>query len=120
MKHLISLCFICLLFSLSGYGQKVVEIKANQSMSITGKGQGQDALINPYTAEKSIARVKNIGENPFFVRIELNGREITNVEVGVNKIKEFMLDKGFVLYLDSNLDGKAKVNFKKFKEKTYD
>jgi hypothetical protein len=117
VKYLLFTLFCCWSIYGAVFAQNVVELEADQSMSITGKGPGQDAVINPYTGERCLVMVRNIGKNTFYVRIELDGRVLTNVPVKENEKREFTLDKGFVLYLDATLDGKAKLKFKKQKEK---
>ncbi len=107
--------FICLLFCVvpSCIAQEdVIELKASQNMIITGKGPGQDGAINPYLDRESTAVVENIGENPFEVRIQSQGKILEIREVFPGKREEFSLQKGVELYLDTELPGTARVNFK--------
>ena len=104
-----------LLFALQSYAQKddnIFELKPSQGMIITGKGAGQDAAINPYNDKNSIAVIKNLGKNSFSIRIEYQGK-ITQRELKPNTTTKVALQKGSELYLDSELKGKAKVDFKK-------
>ena len=89
-------------------------LSPSQSMSITGKGPGQDAAFNPYGNEKSIAMVKNLGKSTFHVRIQKAGVIVTDTALNSNELREFTLDLGYELYLDSTVKGKAKVTFKRF------
>jgi hypothetical protein len=91
----------------------VFELNPAQSMVLTGKGPGQDGAINPYSNQRSTAVVKNIGENTFNVRIQKEGKIIEDQEVASKSTKKFILEKGYELYLDSNLQAKAKVTFQK-------
>ena len=91
---------------------EVIELNPSQSMIITGKGPGQDGAINPYIDKASIAMVENIGRNPFEVRIQTSGKILEIRKVSPGKTEEFSLQKGVELYLDSELPGRAKVNFK--------
>ncbi|WP_224483392.1 hypothetical protein [Robertkochia aurantiaca] len=102
------------LFQSCGSSDSVFELSPQQSMSITGKGPGQDAARNPYGDSKSVAVVKNIGEAPFVVRIQEKDALIMEEELKGSERKEFLLEKGYQLYLDSQEMAKAKVNFKKF------
>ena len=81
-------------------------------MIISGKGPGQDGAINPYLGRESIATVENIGENPFEVRIQSEGKILEIRKVSPGKTEAFALKKGVELYLDTELPGTARVNFK--------
>ncbi len=95
----------------------IFELSPQQSMSITGKGPGQDAAYNPYGDTKSISVVKNLGTTAFNVRIQQAGKIIQDITIMENGKQEFILEKGYELYLDSQDKGKAKVTFKEFVEK---
>ncbi|WP_430409665.1 hypothetical protein [Kordia sp.] len=104
-----------LLFALQSYAQKdktVFELKPSQSMIITGKGTGQDAAINPYKDRNSIAIIENLSENSFTVRVQYKGDIVKSFVMEGNKKTMVSLRKGFELYLDSNLEATAKVEFK--------
>ena len=95
--------------------KSIFELAPSQSMIMTGKGPGQDGAINPYLGEKCVARVQNLGDNPFDVRIQQAG-EISQIQqVLPGEKRAFDLDKGTELYLDSEKGGIAKITFKKVK-----
>lgn len=105
-----------LLFTLQSYAQKdesVFELKPSQSMIITGKGAGQDAAINPYMDGNSIAVIKNLGKNKFTIRVEYQGKLFQTRELEPNTTTKIALRQGSQLFLDCELAGKAKVDFKK-------
>ena len=116
MKQVLYTLSLVLMIQTGMYAQQIIELGSNQSMGITGKGPGQDGAINPYTDVFSLGIVKNIGDNPFFVRIEEKGKILAEVEVPVKEKKEFFLKPGFELYFDSQKPTKVKVTFKKYKE----
>lgn len=107
-----------ILFLLAGQScatsSTVFELDGQQSMCLTGKGAGQDAATNPYAEGRSIAIVKNLSANPIEVRIQYAGNIIEIIEVTKNSQQEVTLDKGYELYLDSDLVAKARVKFKKY------
>ena len=117
MQKLILLFAFTALLQVYGTSQAVFELDPQQSMLITGKGPGQDGAINPYSGEKSISIVKNLGEMPFSVRIQEKGNIIETREVTPKESESFVLEKSYELYLDCDDKAKAKVNFKRFKEK---
>lgn len=94
----------------------VFELDPSQSMSITGKGPGQDAAINPYSGEKSLAVVENISDNSFEVRIQKQGEVLEIRPVAPGETEEFLLQKGYELYLDSELKARARVRFREYEE----
>ncbi|MFK8104257.1 MAG: hypothetical protein AB8G15_17145 [Saprospiraceae bacterium] len=103
--------FLCLLSACTS-NESIFELSPAQSMIITGKGQGQDAALNPFSETKSIAMVKNIGRNSFMVRVQTKGQIIKELEIQSKEKKEINLEKGYELYLDSDLASKAVVKFK--------
>ncbi|MFY0671983.1 MAG: hypothetical protein JXQ87_01180 [Bacteroidia bacterium] len=112
MKSLILISF----FSMGWFGcqdHTIFELAPNQSMSIVGKGQGQDAAINPFSGEDSKAIVANLGNNKFAVRVQEQGEIIYTTELNPDRIVEVELYDGYELYLDTIEKGKAKVVFKK-------
>lgn len=115
MKQFVKLLVITLMLYSCGSSDAIFELTPQQSMSIVGKGPGQDAAINPFGKEKSIAKVKNLGKTSFSVRIQKQGKIITETPVPVKEKKEFVLEKGYELYFDSEAYGKAKITFKKFR-----
>ncbi|WP_298426963.1 hypothetical protein [uncultured Kordia sp.] len=113
MKKYILLFVI--LFALQSYAQKdktIFELKPSQSMSITGKGPGQDAAINPYTDRNSIAIIENLSKNNFTVRVQYQGNIVKTFVMEADKKTMVSLKKGYELYLDSDLEAKAKVAFR--------
>ena len=113
MKKLVTILALVCSIQACSTSESIFELSPQQSMSITGKGPGQDAAFNPYGDAKSMASVKNLGKNSFNVRIQTNGKIIDNVEVKPNMKDEFVLETGYELYLDCEQRGKAKVTFEK-------
>ncbi|WP_046759140.1 hypothetical protein [Kordia jejudonensis] len=104
-----------MLFALQSYAQKektVFELKPSQSMCMTGKGVGQDAAINPYINRNSIAIIENLSENNFTVRVQYKGDVVKTIVMEANKKTMVSLRKGFELYLDSDLEATAKLEFR--------
>lgn len=110
-KYPLLLALLILPFGLSA--QTEISLDGVQSMSITGKGPGQDAAINPYKGDESIALVKNVGANPIEVRIQKEGKIIKIQTVEPQQEKSFELGRGVELYLDSTKKSKALIDFKK-------
>lgn len=92
------------------------DLEPAQSMSITGKGPGQDAAINPYYGQNCYAIVENIGKKEFSIRIQQNGTIIESIPIKKEEIKKVTLLKGYELYFDADSKGKAKVDFKMMDE----
>lgn len=113
MKTALLLTMFVLLIQACSSSQTYLELTPEQSMLITGKGPGQDAAINPYQGDKSVALVKNLEGARFNVRIQRDGKIIDQVEVRLNEIKEFTLEAEDELYLDTEVNAKASVRFKK-------
>ncbi len=116
MKTSIYLLFAFLLLHSCVSNESVFKLDPTQSMLITGKGEGQDAAINPYSDQKSRAVVKNLGHNPLEVRIQSKGTFIKQISISPKETKEFILEKDYELYLDSNLATKARVDFEKYND----
>ena len=94
--------------------QEIIELPPTQSMLITGKGPGQDAAANPFTKDNSLGIVENIGKNDFTIRVQnKKGKIMESVTIKPGDTKEVRLLLGYELYLDSELEGKAKINYKK-------
>ena len=110
---LVLIFFISYSYSIA---QSTFELSPNQSMSITGKGPGQDAAINPYLDKTSIAVIQNLGKNAFDVRVQNKEQFIEITEIKPGEMREIKLLQGFELYLDSEEEGKADIKFKEFKE----
>lgn len=111
--HLLGL-FLILTFH-TGYSQSnIFELSPSQSMCITGKGPGQDAALNPFLKMDSYGIIENIGKNDFTIRVQNKGNVIEQITIKPKGIKKVVLLKGYELYLDSELQGKAKVNFKPY------
>lgn len=101
-----------MLFALQSYAQKdesIFELAPSQSMIITGKG----AAVNPYMNGNSIAVIKNLGKNSFTIRVEYQGNLFQTRVLEAGKATMVSLRQGSELYLDTDLKGKAKVDFKK-------
>lgn len=113
MKNVLLLVCITLISLHELSAQSVLELPPYQSMSITGKGPGQDAAINPYAKVKSYAIVENIGKNEFSIRVQKSGEIIEQLPIKAGTIKKVKLLVGYELYLDSELEGKATVDFEK-------
>ncbi|NNK19310.1 MAG: hypothetical protein HKP49_09180 [Maribacter sp.] len=110
--HLIPIAIF--LIAYNGFGQTIFELKPAQSMSITGKGAGQDAAFNPYSENTSIGIIENIGKSVFSIRVQEKGEIIEKTAVGPGETKKVQLLKGYELYLDSKMKAKARVDFKKY------
>jgi hypothetical protein len=95
----------------SALGQSILDLGPSQSMSVTGKGPGQDAVKNPYSNSKSIAIIENIGPNSFEIRTQENGKILEIFILKPKKIKKIKLSNGVELYIDSRLESKASVAF---------
>ncbi len=109
--------FLFLLFLLSqacSSQNSIFELSPNQSMSITGKGPGQDAAFNPHSKTKSVGVIESLGPNEFTIRIQNNGEIIEQTQIYPDDVKEVILEIGNELYLDSKLKSKAKVTFKEY------
>jgi PBP1b-binding outer membrane lipoprotein LpoB len=113
MKKLVTILMLAFVLQACSTSESIFELSPQQSMSITGKGPGQDAAFNPYGDMKSMASVKNLGKNSFTVRLQANGKIIDTVEVKPKMKEAFVLERGYELYLDSEQRGKAKVTFEK-------
>ena len=116
MKKLISLVIICFAIHSVSLAQSVFELEANQSMLMTGKGQGQDGAINPYYGENSVAIVDNLGKTSLWVRIQSEGKILENVEVPAREKKKIVLLKGQELYFDTDEKAKAELKFQPYTE----
>lgn len=118
MKKLIILLCVTFFTQYKTFAQVEFELKPCQSMSITGKGPGQDATINPYDGQNCFAIVENIGKKDFSIRTQQIGKIIENISIKKGEIKKVKLLKGYELYLDTNSKGKAKakVEFEKIEE----
>ena len=98
MKQLILLFLFIPLISL---GQSF-ELTNGQSMCMTGKGQGQDATINPYANQDySYALIENIGAVEFQIRIESSEEDLRQFLIKANDVVVVKLNKGNVLYFDA-------------------
>ena len=97
MKKLLFL----LLIPLVSFGQ-TFELTNGQSMCMIGKGEGQDATINPYSdKEFSYALIENIGTVEFNIRVESIDKEIREFIIKSNDIVVVKLYRAEILYLDS-------------------
>lgn len=116
MKKLLILLCITLATQFEMFAQIEFELEPSQSMSITGKGPGQDAAKNPFSGTNCYAIIENAGKNEFTIRIQEKGEVIKTISIGKGATKRVKLLKGYELYLDSKLKGKAKIEFEKMKE----
>jgi hypothetical protein len=105
------LTVIILFISLSAVAQNTFELEPSQSMLMTGKGPGQDAVKNPFSNQDCIAVVDNIGEKPFSVRIQSKGEIIETISIKPKTSKRIEFKKGYELYLDTDYKTKARVKF---------
>ncbi|RZV57201.1 MAG: hypothetical protein EX254_10430 [Flavobacteriaceae bacterium] len=112
MKNTTLLLTLLLLIPLHVSSQSIIELKPSQSMSIIGKGPGQDAAINPYADTDSKAVIENIGKNPFTIRIQDKKDYMKLISVGSGETKEIDLIRGYEIYFDSESDAKANIEFK--------
>lgn len=85
-------------------------------MVITGKGPGQDGAINPYSDRDCYAVVENLSENPFQVRIQYQGEILGIHTVERGETQRFLLRTGQELYLDTELEARARVTFQEYRE----
>lgn len=115
MKQFFLIFFALLLLQACKPSQSIFELSPNQSMSITGKGPGQDAAFNPYLGQSSIGIVKNLGESSFTIRIQKDGAIIEQIVIKPSEKKEIKLLEGYELYLDSEKVSKARVQFKPYR-----
>lgn len=93
--------------------QDTVVLDDYRHMCIAGKGPGQDAAINPYLGQSSVAIVENMGESPFDVRIQVKGQIVKTIKSSPARVLEIKLDKDQVMYFDSDARAVARVSFKK-------
>lgn len=113
MKKLILILCIALLPQCIAKAQTTIALNNNQSMCITGKGQGQDGAINPYIDKAhSYAIVENVGKNAFSIRIQKQGKIIKEIAIKPRETKTVKLLKGEELYFDSEKKTKVKIDFK--------
>jgi hypothetical protein len=117
MRYFYLIILLVLATSQLSFAQTTIELDPQQSMLMTGKGPGQDAVINKYEGQPCIARIKNTGEHPVFVRLQLKGVIIHNSELKPRERKELKIDKGYELYIDSEKASKVKVSFKPYKKR---
>ncbi|MDX1373674.1 MAG: hypothetical protein R3321_14470 [Nitrososphaeraceae archaeon] len=118
MKILLFLSAFFLLCSTNLNAQEIFELDPSQSMLMTGKGQGQDATINPFAGQDSFAVVENLGKRAFSVRIQKQGEILKEINVAKGQTKKILLLKEQELYLDPNPKGKtkAKVSYEELVE----
>ena len=97
MKKLILLLFIPLVT----FGQ-TFELTNGQSMCMIGKGEGQDATINPYSdKEFSYALIENIATVEFNIRVESIDKEIREFIIKPYDTVVVKLYRAEILYFDS-------------------
>jgi hypothetical protein len=115
MKKLILIFCVTILSQYDTFAQTKFELNPSQSMSITGKGIGQDAAKNPFDGQNCFAIVENIGKRQFSIRTQKNGEIIESILINAGETKKVKLLLGYELYFDTNDKGKAKatVDFEK-------
>lgn len=118
MKYAIPILVLVLFIHQASFAQAELELKPNQSMSIAGKGPGQDGAINPYLGQDSYAIVENIGKNEFSIRVQKAGRILETIPIQKGEVKKVTLLAGYEMYFDTDSGGKAraKVSFEKIEE----
>jgi hypothetical protein len=110
MKYFIFTVLI-LISGLPVMAQNTFELEPSQSMLMTGKGPGQDAVNNPYTGQDCYAIVDNIGDKAFSVRLQSEGKIIEIILIDPQTSKKIELLNGYELYLDTDYVTKARVQF---------
>ncbi len=109
MKKLLQLLLFIPLISL---GQSF-ELTNGQSMCMIGKGQGQDATINPYADEDySYALIENIGSVEFQIRIESKEKRIKQFPIKPSDLVVIKLYRNNILYFDALTLEKAEAKIK--------
>ena len=104
MKKLILLLLLFPLLSLA----QTFELTQGQSMCMLGKGQGQDATINPYAEEEfSYALVENRGAVDFQIRIESTVKDLRQFPVKPSGLVVIKLQREDILYFDALTAEKA-------------
>ena len=104
--------FILLLVPLVSFGQ-TFELTNGQSMCMIGKGQGQDATINPYADEDySYSLIENIGSVEFQIRIESIEKDLKQFLIKPNDKVVIKLYRNNILYLDALTLEKADARIK--------
>lgn len=115
MKNLLLLFSLSPLLFACSPKSTVIVLESNQSMCITGKGQGQDGAINPYTNRNSIAEVENLGENTFSVRVQEDYEVLETITLEAGEKQSIPLSPGKEIYFDSDLPAEAGISFVKAK-----
>lgn len=109
LKYILPVIF--LLSSLPILAQNTFELEPSQSMLMTGKGPGQDAVINPFSGQDCFAIIDNIGEKSFSVRLQSKGTILEIIPIKPKTSRKIQLLKGTELYLDTEYKTKARVKF---------
>ena len=106
------LLLVILFLPLVSLGQSF-ELTDGQSMCMIGKGEGQDATINPYGDEEySFALIENIGSVEFQVRLELIEKDVKQFLIKPSDKVVIKLNRKTVLYHDAITLEKAEANIK--------
>ena len=99
--NLKKLILLLLFIPLVSLGQ-TFELTNGQSMCMIGKGEGQDATINPYSdKEFSYALIENIGTVEFNIRVESIEQEIREFIIKPSDKVVVKIYRADILYLDS-------------------
>lgn len=93
--------------------ENVFILDGNQSMLMYGKGEGQDAAINPYEGRDCQAVVKNLSKSEISVRIQDKKGKYQSYPVKPGQREVIDLPKGYEIYLDSETAGEVYLKFKK-------
>lgn len=103
---------VLLFLPLMSFGQSF-ELTGGQSMCMIGKGEGQDATINPYADEEySYALIENIGSVEFQIRLESIEKNLKQFSIKPSDKVVIKLNRNNVLYLDALTLEKAVANIK--------
>jgi hypothetical protein len=95
------LLLIILFIPLVSFGQ-TFELTNGQSMCMIGKGEGQDATINPYAdKEFSYALIENTGTAEFNIRVESDEKDKREFIIKPNDKVVVKLYRAEILYFDS-------------------
>jgi hypothetical protein len=95
------LLLVLLFVPIVSFGQ-TFKLTNGQSMCMIGKGEGQDATINPYSnKEFSYALIENIGTVEFNIRVESIEKEIREVIIKPSDKVVVKIYRADILYLDS-------------------
>lgn len=113
MKKIILFIIIVSAVSSCRKNENIFKLTENQSMLMYGKGQGQDAAINPYGNQDCEAVVRNLSRTEFSVRIKSTSGEREIITMKPKEKRVFQLPKGCQIYFDSESSAKVYLKFQK-------